>query len=69
VPFRPIFYLHLGLLHLSLLLRVSGDLLPWLAGRQWGGLLNVVAILLFLANTAWAVRVNTARSSIVSAGG
>jgi hypothetical protein len=54
VPYTPLFYLHLGLLHLSLILRVTGDLLPWLAGRRWGGLLNEIAILLFLLVTAVA---------------
>lgn len=60
--FSPLFYGHLALLHLSLLLRVGGDLLVWLPARQWGGLLNVVAILLFMANTVRAVR-QTARSA------
>jgi len=55
VPFRSVFYTHLALLHVSLLLRVGGDLLASLACRQWGGLLNVVAVLLFMANTAGAV--------------
>lgn len=56
ITFHPIFYAHLALLHLSLALRIVGDLGSWLPGRQWGGLLNVVALLLFLANTARAVR-------------
>jgi len=56
VPFSPIFYSHLVLLHLSLLLRVAGDLLVWLPARQWGGLLNVIALLLFLFNTVRAIR-------------
>jgi hypothetical protein len=56
VPFRSVFYLHLALLHLSLLLRVSSDLIGWLPGRQWGGLFNVVAILLFMVNTLLAIR-------------
>ena len=55
IPFQPIFYTHLALLHLSLLLRVGSDLIVWLPGRQWAGLFNVVAILLFLANTGRAV--------------
>jgi hypothetical protein len=45
------FYLHLGLLHLSVALRVGGDLSGSAPAQQWGGLLNVLAILLFLANT------------------
>ena len=56
IAFRPVFYVHLALLHLSLLLRIMGDLAIWIPGRQWGGLLNVVALLLFLANTVWGTR-------------
>ena len=63
LPFRNRFYLHLVLLHLSLLLRVMGDLTGWLPGRQWGGLLNAVAILLFLANTILAIRYAASRSA------
>ena len=55
VPFRPAFYSHLALLHLSLALRVVGDLAAWWPGRLWGGLFNVVAVLLFLTNMAHAV--------------
>ncbi|MCK6624101.1 MAG: hypothetical protein L6R45_02875 [Anaerolineae bacterium] len=55
INFSSLFYSHLALLHLSLLLRVGGDLMIWLPARQWGGLLNVVAILLFMANTVRAV--------------
>jgi hypothetical protein len=47
-PMRATFYPPLFLLHVSLLLRVLGDVLGWWPGRQWGGLLNVVAVLLFL---------------------
>lgn len=55
IPFRPAFYTHLGLLHLSLILRIGGDLFGNVLLRQWGGLLNVVAVLAFMANTAYAV--------------
>lgn len=48
IAYRPLFYLPLGLLHLSLGLRVAGDLLFWPVIRRWGGLLNETAILLFL---------------------
>lgn len=53
-PFRPAYYAHVGLLHLGLILRVAADLAGWLPGRRWGALLNVLALLLFLANTVRA---------------
>ncbi|MFZ1595178.1 MAG: hypothetical protein WAW26_04915 [Anaerolineae bacterium] len=56
MPFRPAFFAHLLLLHLSLLLRVAGDLAPQQALRAWGGMFNVIAILLFLANTIASAR-------------
>ena len=56
IPFHSSCYSHLLLLQLSLLFRVVGDLAIWPPGRQWGGLLNAVAILLFMANTVWAIR-------------
>ena len=55
VTYRPRFYVHLGLLHASLVLRIFGDLASWLPGRQWGGLMNTLAIVLFFANTATAM--------------
>jgi hypothetical protein len=39
--YRPMFYVHVGVLHLSLVLRVVGDLLDSLGRwRVWGGLLK-----------------------------
>jgi hypothetical protein len=55
VAYRPIFYLPLGLLHASLVLRIVGDVASWLAGRQWGGLLNALAIVLFFAVVVYGV--------------
>jgi len=52
LPFHRGFYAPLALLHLSLVLRVAGDLTAHQELRQWGGLLNAVAILVFLATTA-----------------
>jgi hypothetical protein len=66
VAYRPAFYAHLVLLHASLLLRVAGDLGPWQVARAWGGLLNGVAIVTFLANMAYgalAPRDESPRSS------
>jgi hypothetical protein len=56
LPFRKIFYLHAGLLHLSLLLRIAGDVWLLLPLQRWAGLLNAAAILFFLANNVRAVR-------------
>jgi outer membrane lipoprotein-sorting protein len=56
VTFRRRFYVHLAVLHASLVLRVAGDLASWAPGRQWGGLLNALAIVLFFANTVSSVR-------------
>ncbi|MCC7358443.1 MAG: hypothetical protein IT317_03145 [Anaerolineales bacterium] len=55
LPYRPIFYVHLALLHVGLALRVAGDLAAAVSWRQWGGLLNVTAIVLFLVVSAAAV--------------
>ncbi len=63
LPFHNLFYLHAGLLHLSLLARVAGDLGLWLSFQQWGGLLNGLAILLFLINNVQAVRLRATISS------
>jgi len=54
LPFSPRFYLHLALLHLSLVARIAGDLSGFLPARAWGGLVNGVAILLFLLSTGAA---------------
>jgi len=62
VPFRPAFYSHLALLHISLALRIAGDLAAWWPGRLWGGLLNVGAVLLFLGNMAVSVAQGRGRS-------
>jgi hypothetical protein len=56
LPYHPRFYVHLILLHATLALRVVGDLLPWWPGRMWGGMLNVIVLLLFLANTVTSLR-------------
>ena len=56
VAYRPRFYLHLALLQLSLVLRVSADLFAAQPVRQWAGLLNVLAILFFLFNMARSIQ-------------
>ncbi len=56
LAYTPRFYSHLILLHLSLILRVAGDLIPYWPARLWGGMLNVLVLLFFIANTVLAVR-------------
>ena len=55
VSYRADFYAPLTLLNLSLLVRLGGDLGLYGDVRRWGGLLGVVAVLAFLANTARTV--------------
>jgi hypothetical protein len=48
--FKTMLYAPLILLHLSLLLRIVGDLISQPTVRQWGGMLNVIALLLFIGS-------------------
>ena len=56
IRYGPHFYGHVGLLHASLALRVAADLAGLIVLRRWGGLLNGVALLLFLGVTVVALR-------------
>ena len=51
VPFHRWHYAPLALLHVSLVVRLLGDLLIWMPGRDYGSVANVAAILLFLGVT------------------
>jgi hypothetical protein len=56
LPFRRTFYLHAGLLHVSVFLRSVGDLSDELG--QWrarGAMLSAMALLLFLFNTGLSI--------------
>ena len=55
ITYHPAFYIHLVVLHASLLLRLAADLMGQPDLRRWGGLLNVVAILLFLGITVYSI--------------
>jgi hypothetical protein len=55
IQFSRAFYGHLILLHLSLVLRVIGDLIFQIELRKWGGLLNEVALVLFLGMTVYSI--------------
>jgi hypothetical protein len=63
VPFERAFYLHVALLHGSLLVRILGDATTSVELRAWGGLVNVLAILVFAALTVRAA-LRSARSSL-----
>ena len=56
LPFQNLFYLHAALLHVSLFLRITGDLVQLLSLQRWGGLLTTAAVLFFLVNNVRAVR-------------
>jgi hypothetical protein len=55
VAFSARFYVHFAMLHLSLVLRLVGALANWPEVRLWGGVLNGLALLVFLANTVTAM--------------
>ncbi len=55
VFFRSVFYVHLAVLHGSLVLRVAGDLSSWSDGRAWGSALNALAIVLFIGTTVYSI--------------
>ena len=55
VPYHPLFYLPLALLHLSLAVRLAGDLAGLADWRSLGGLLNALALAAFILNTIAAV--------------
>ncbi len=55
VDYHPVFYAHLALLHISLVIRVAGDMTGVFSWKAWGGLLGAVALALFLALTAFGI--------------
>jgi hypothetical protein len=59
IGYSPALYLPLALLHAGLAVRVAGDLTLNMSLRAWGGMLNVVAILLYfgmIAASVWLAR-------------
>jgi len=67
LPFRSTFYVHLAILHVSVALRLIGDLVESLArARAWGGLLNAVALLIFVMNSAWSIGASSAITRVES---
>ena len=55
VPYHPLFYAPLALLHLSLMARLAGNLAGMADWRSAGGLLNAAALAFFILNTVAAV--------------
>jgi hypothetical protein len=55
VPYTPYFYLALGLLHISLMMRMLGDWMMSPEWRAWGGALNGFALLVFVLGTVASV--------------
>jgi hypothetical protein len=55
VNYSSLFYGHLILLHTALIYRTYGSLTLDLTAQRWGGLLNVVAILLFMTITVGSI--------------
>ena len=61
LDYRPSFYAHLLLLHVSVAVRLAGDLVEDLGRwRAWGALLNAMALLMFVANTARSIHAGVA---------
>ena len=48
IPYQPIFYLPLTVLHVALIVRIAGDLMLHPVCRSVGGALNAIAITLFI---------------------
>ncbi len=55
VPYHPVFYAPLVLLHASLALRLGGDAAGNFDWKRWGAMLSAIALVGFIANTASAV--------------
>jgi len=52
LPYRRAFYAHLALLHLSVAIRLAGDLVESFGrARAWGGALSAAALAVFVINT------------------
>jgi hypothetical protein len=57
ISYFRLFYLPLWLLHITLILRIAGDLLTLPEARKWGAVGNEAAIVLFLLAMAAGVRI------------
>ena len=55
IPYHAVFYLPLAVLHLSLFIRIGGDLTSLADWRSSGSALNAIALVLFILNMVTAV--------------
>lgn len=63
VPYRPLIFGPVILMNLGLILRVTSDLFLWMPGRQWGGMINGLAIVWFLITLACIALRNWSRTT------
>lgn len=61
-PYHPVLYIWSVLLNVSLIVRITGDLLPDNGLRQWGGLLNGIVIIAFFINMLILVLLSRTKS-------
>ncbi|MCC6751461.1 MAG: hypothetical protein IT371_27665 [Deltaproteobacteria bacterium] len=61
IPFTRAFFVPLAALHLSLVLRVAGDLFTFVTLRRAGALINTLSVLLFFGVTLAALRLGRSR--------
>lgn len=55
LEYSPLFYGHLMLLHITLVIRSTGNLIQSVSIGQWGGLFNVLTVLLFIGVTMFTL--------------
>lgn len=48
IAYSSVFYLPLALLHASILMREISNVIASLQGRMWAGMINAVAVVLFM---------------------
>ncbi len=56
IAYSPAFYIPLALLHASIIMREISNLIASFQGRMWAGMINVVAILLFMVLMIYGAR-------------
>jgi hypothetical protein len=64
LAYHPALYGPLALLHLSLVLRMIGDTLAWHEGRQWSGMITVLALLSFALCVATSAAARSRNASL-----